>query len=96
MKILVDVIGWIGSFEVIAAYIIVSFEFGKNINRRIYQGLNLTGSLFLIINTIYHGAYPSAFVNVIWLIIAAIALWNIAKVKRIKTPDPEDIKDIIN
>lgn len=95
MKVLIDVIGWIGSLEVIAAYLIVSFEFGKKINRKVYQGLNLSGSLFLIINTIYHGAYPSAFVNVIWLIIAAIALFNLAKIERIKSPDPQDIKDIM-
>ncbi|MDQ3395496.1 MAG: hypothetical protein M3512_15485 [Bacteroidota bacterium] len=94
MNILVDAIGWIGSLEVIAAYIMVSFEF-KKINRKVYQGLNATGSLFLIINTIYHGAYPSAFVNVIWLIIAAIALFNLAKVEKIKSPDHNEVKDIM-
>ena len=86
MRIFIDVIGWIGSLEVIAAYLLVSFEFGK-VNKQVYQGLNLTGSLFLIINTIYHGAYPSAFVNVIWLIIAFISLRNLAKVKKIKPPE---------
>jgi len=95
MEIFVDVIGWIGSLEVIAAYIMVSFEFRKKINRRVYQGLNLTGSLFLIVNTIYHGAYPSAFVNVIWLIIAAIALFNIAKLDRTRVPHPKDVEDVM-
>lgn len=95
MEIIVDAIGWIGSLEVIAAYIMVSFEFRRKVNKRIYQGLNLSGSLFLIVNTVYHGAYPSAFVNVIWLIIAAIALSNIAKVDRVKSPDPRDMEDVI-
>lgn len=85
MKIFIDIIGWIGSLEVIAAYLLVSFEFGK-VNKKVYQGLNLTGSLFLIINTIYHGAYPSAFVNVIWMIIAFISLRNLSKIKSIKPP----------
>jgi hypothetical protein len=96
MQDVIDIIGWIGSLEVIAAYMMVSFEFGKKIDRKVYQGLNLTGSLFLIINTIFHGAYPSAFVNVVWLIIAAIALFNLAKVERFKSPDPKDIKDILS
>lgn len=78
MGLFIDIIGWVGSLEVIAAYLIVSFEKGK-INKKVYQGLNLTGSLFLIINTIYHGAYPSAFVNVIWMIIAFISLFHMAR-----------------
>lgn len=29
----------------------------------LYQTPNLTGALFLIVNTIHYGAYPSTFIN---------------------------------
>jgi hypothetical protein len=73
MKELIDIIGWIGSVEVIAAYGLNSYQKLKS-DSTIFQLLNLTGAIFLIINTIYYHAYPSAFINVVWVIIAAIAL----------------------
>ncbi len=73
MKLLIDVIGWIGSVEVIAAYGLNSYQKIKS-NSLLFQALNLTGGFFLIINTIYYHAYPSAFINVVWVIIASIAV----------------------
>ena len=35
------------------------------------------GSIFLVINTLYYHAYPSAFVNVIWIGIALAAGFRI-------------------
>jgi hypothetical protein len=70
---LVDIIGWIGSVLVVVAY-------GMNIYKKLdsasfaYYLLNIAGSGCLIINTIYHHAFPSAVVNIIWILIAFIAL----------------------
>jgi hypothetical protein len=76
LKSLIDVIGWIGSIEVIAAYALNSYQ-QLSSDSIIFQVLNLTGGIFLIINTIYHRAYPSAFINVVWVIIASIAIGRI-------------------
>jgi hypothetical protein len=73
MKFLVDTIGWIGSLEVIAAYGLNSYQKLRS-DSLPFQFLNLTGGIFLIINTVYYCAYPSAFINVVWVIIAAIAI----------------------
>ena len=73
MKELIDIIGWIGSVEVIAAYGLNSYQKLKS-DSLIFQLLNLTGAIFLIINTVYYHAYPSAFINVVWVVIASIAL----------------------
>ncbi|GHM98607.1 hypothetical protein WSM22_00970 [Cytophagales bacterium WSM2-2] len=73
MKFFIDIIGWIGSVEVIAAYGLNSYQKLKS-DSIIFQVLNFTGAIFLIINTIYYHAYPSAFINVVWVIIAAIAI----------------------
>ncbi|MBS1487081.1 MAG: hypothetical protein JST43_05785 [Bacteroidetes bacterium] len=81
MKLLIDIIGWIGSFEVIAAYGLNSYQKIKS-DSLVFQLLNLTGGIFLIINTIYYCAYPSAFINVVWVIIASIAIVQLTRKKK--------------
>ena len=76
--LLVDGLGWIGSILLITAYVLVS----KNritAQQSSYQLLNLFGSLLLIINTVYYGAYPSAAVNVIWVFIGLFFFIKIAQ-----------------
>lgn len=53
-------------------YGLVSFE-KLRAERFLYQFLNAVGSFLLIVNTVYYRAYPSAFVNVVWIVIAFIA-----------------------
>jgi len=78
MEIIVNVIGWVGSFCVLTAYGLLSIH---RLSSRsvIYQTLNVAGSIFLVINTYFFHAYPSTFVNIVWLIIAIFALINIRK-----------------
>lgn len=82
MKILIDVIGWIGSVEVILAYGLNSYH-KINSSSLLFQVLNLTGGAFLIVNTVYYGAFPSAFINVIWVMIAIPAIYQILKNKKL-------------
>lgn len=79
-KLFIDIIGWVGSVEVILAYALISYHkiTAKSLS---YQLLNLTGGAFLIVNTVYYGAYPSTAINVVWLIIATAAIYNIFKSK---------------
>ena len=71
--IIVDIVGWIGSILVIAAYALNIY--GKLSPESIpYYVLNIAGSTGLIINTVYHHAIPSVVVNVVWIGIALIAL----------------------
>jgi hypothetical protein len=70
---LIDIIGWIGSVMVVMAYAL-------NIYKKLasdsvpYCLLNIAGSACLIANTLYHRAIPSAVVNMIWVLIALVAL----------------------
>jgi hypothetical protein len=77
-NLLINSIGWIGSAAVILAYVLVSLNRLKG-DSAVYQVLNLVGGAFLITNTIYWGAYPSTFVNFVWVCIAAFALARIAR-----------------
>jgi hypothetical protein len=73
--LLIDIIGWLGSFLVVFAY-------AMNIAKKMDAGslsyllLNITGSGCLIANTIYHNAIPSAAVNIVWIAIAIFALFR--------------------
>lgn len=74
----INLIGWAGSAAVIAAYILVSLNRLRG-DSAVYQMLNLVGGIFLIVNTIYFGAYPSTFVNGVWVCIAIFALARAVK-----------------
>ncbi|MCB0490720.1 MAG: hypothetical protein R2820_01120 [Cyclobacteriaceae bacterium] len=81
MKLLIDIIGWIGSVEVILAYGLNSYQKIKS-DSLVFQILNVTGAAFLIINTVYYGAFPSAFINVVWVLIAIPAIFKILRKKQ--------------
>jgi hypothetical protein len=42
-----------------------------------YQVMNVLGAAGFLINGWWHGALPSASLNLIWMLIAAVALWRI-------------------
>jgi formate hydrogenlyase subunit 3/multisubunit Na+/H+ antiporter MnhD subunit len=69
----INIIGWLGSAAVLTAYILIST--GRLGSKSItYHLLNLFGGAGLVVNATYYGAYPSAFVNIIWLLIAIAAI----------------------
>ena len=74
-KILIDIVGWVGAAALLVAYALVSTRRVEG-DSTAYQQLNLVGSVLLIVNTIYYGAYPSAFLNVVW---GGIAIYAIRK-----------------
>ena len=71
-KLFIDALGWIGALSLIAAYFCVSFR-KIAADSALYQFMNAIGSLLLIVNTMYYRAYPSAFVNIVWIAIAVSA-----------------------
>jgi hypothetical protein len=76
MNILIETLGWIGSIAILSAYGLNSFQKIKS-DSVSFQVLNLIGGIFLIINSIYHEAYPFTFINSIWILIALPALVKI-------------------
>lgn len=76
IALVINIIGWVGSAAVVLAYALISTKRVQG-DSLIYQLLNLFGSLFLIVNTVYLSAFPSAFVNLVWVGIALFALARI-------------------
>ena len=83
-EIFINIFGWIGSIFLVTAYVLISNNKIKA-DSFIYQILNVIGSIALIFNTYYYTAYPSTFVNVVWLAIGAVAIFRISK-KLTKNP----------
>jgi len=76
-----DAIGWVGAAALLVAFAMVSSRKWEG-HSSAFQTLNVGGSVLLAANTIFYGAYPSTFVNVIW---AAIAIFTITTRKRISS-----------
>jgi len=74
-----DAIGWAGAAALLVAYAMVSSKKLEG-DSTAFQFLNIVGSLLLAVNTVFYRAYPSSFVNMIWI---AIAVFSIATRKRI-------------
>ena len=78
VEIAVEVAGWIGALLILFAYLFLSA--GKLTGQSlVYQGMNVVGAAGFVINGWWHGALPSASLNVLWLLIGAVASWRIIR-----------------
>lgn len=73
MTVLVDALGWVGMVLLLAAYGLLTAGRLRASGVR-YQLANLVGGSLLMINTAYHGAWPSAALNLVWFGIGAIGI----------------------
>jgi hypothetical protein len=73
-------VGWAGALLILSAYLLLSM--GRLTGQStLYQGMNVAGAIGFVVNSWWHGAVPSASLNVIWAFIGGIALWRIARRK---------------
>jgi len=79
-KLMIDIIGWVGATLLLLAYLLVSMKkcTGRSI---LYQILNIIGSSFLMLNAGYYQAFPSVFVNIVWVCIGAATIILVLKSK---------------
>ncbi len=77
-RFLVEVFGWYGAAAIVTAYGLVSFEVVEPTGW-VYQGLNLTGSIGILVISLVKRAYQPAALNVVWLLVAAVAISNIVR-----------------
>jgi len=79
-EIAVEVAGWTGAGLILLAYVLVTV--GRLTGQSLaFQWMNLFGAAGFIINGWWHGALPSTALNVVWMMIAAVALWRLWKRK---------------
>lgn len=85
-RVLVDVFGWTGAIALLSAYALVSS--GRLSGRGLgFQLLNLLGAVGLLVNGIYHGAWPSAGLNTVWLVVGVVALTRLRPGRTLPPPE---------
>jgi len=73
MDIFVEIMGWIGSVLIVGSYAL-NITGRLATTSKLYVLTNIIGGLFFVVNTYFHQAYPSMFVNIVWVIIAIVML----------------------
>ena len=71
----VEVIGWVAAALMLSAYLLLTS--GRiSARSRLYHWLNVLSGAGFIINSGWNGAYPSAFINVVWMMIALYGVFG--------------------
>jgi hypothetical protein len=73
MDLLITAIGWLGAGLLLLAYGLVSAGRLRT-EAASFQTLNLAGAAALVVNSAYHGALPSAALNLAWISIGLVAM----------------------
>jgi hypothetical protein len=68
MKVLVEIVGWVGAIMMLSAYVLLTLGRLKS-QSPVYHWLNIVSGAGLIVNSGWNGAYPSVCINGVWLII---------------------------
>lgn len=76
MTTIVEIVGWVGAILVLGAYILVSVGRLSG-GSALFQGMNVLGAAFFVLNTWWHGAMPSMVLNIVWSAVGVAALWRI-------------------
>jgi len=78
VKITIEIIGWTAAAMMLSAYMLLTS--GRLSSRSsVYQWLNVLSSAGFIANSGSNGAYPSAFLNLIWMAIGLYGLFRGAR-----------------
>jgi hypothetical protein len=84
VELAVETAGWAGATLILLAYLLLSA--GRLTGQSpLYQWMNVLGAAGFVINGWWHGAVPSAALNVLWMGIGGFALWRISQRKRSST-----------
>ena len=86
-ELAIEAAGWAGAGMILLAYLLLSA--GKLTGQSLaYQWMNVVGAAGFIVNGWWHGALPSAVLNVIWMLIGTIAVWRILARRKVSdVPD---------
>jgi hypothetical protein len=75
LRYAIEAIGWVAAALMLSAYLLLTS--GRVSGRsRLYHWLNVLSGAGFIINSGWNGAYPSAFINVVWMMIGLYGLFG--------------------
>ena len=77
LKVLIELVGWIAAALMLSAYVLLTT--GKlSAHSRTYHWLNVLAGLGIIVNSGWNGAFPSVFINIVWVAIGLYGLLGAA------------------
>jgi hypothetical protein len=75
LRLTIEVIGWTAAVMMLSAYMLLNA--GRLTARsKLYQWLNILSGAGFIVNSGWNGAYPSAAINVVWVVIGLYGLFR--------------------
>jgi hypothetical protein len=81
LKTVIEIIGWAAAAMMLSAYVLLTM--GRLSSRApLYQWLNVLSGAGFILNSGWNGAYPSAFINILWMGIGIYGLFRIPRTYR--------------
>ncbi len=81
LKITIEIIGWTAAVMMLSAFFLLNAR-KVTANSRLYQWLNILAGAGLIINSGWNGAYPSAALNTVWMLIGIFGVLRVTNVQR--------------
>lgn len=75
LKYIIEIVGWIAAALMLSAYLLLTMR-KVSARSKIYQWLNVLSGAGFIVNSGWNGAYPSAFINVVWMIIGLYGVFG--------------------
>lgn len=75
-QLFAEIAGWYGAVAILAAYVLVSFSVIPG-DGLLFQLLNLTGALGIVVIALYKKVRQSIVLNIFWSAVALIAIINI-------------------
>ncbi len=68
-----EIVGWYGAAAILLAYTLVSFKV-VHTDGYVYQLLNLTGAVGIVVISIIKRASQPAVLNILWAVVALVAI----------------------
>ncbi|TNB67246.1 YgjV family protein [Arthrobacter sp. BB-1] len=87
MELLWEITGWAGATAILSAYLAISMNWIQA--GRAFQTANLLGACAFIVNSAFHGAWPSVATNIVWFLISGVALLRLHMPKSPATPSSQ-------
>ena len=72
-KYLIEIVGWGGAVLLLSAYLLLTMN-KISPQSNLYHWLNLLAGAGIVVNSGWNGAYPSVFINVVWMAIGLYGL----------------------
>lgn len=75
MKAAIEIVGWAAAATMLCAYLLLTA--GRlSARSKVYHWLNILSGAGFVVNSGWNGAYPSAFINVVWALIGLYGIFG--------------------